>query len=564
MSENVSQLPDAAAVLPEAPQASDAEATVPNAGDVASVSDDDIGDPAPVETKAAPAAETESSTDAGPQDIPALTPNAKVHYQTKFPANQGSPDHIPLPGTTPGHLQEVINALPQMDLQKTPGQRHWAEVLRSSQYNVPLGNHFNSRLTKQGSQFQQFVSNGEQRLGGRKLSFARQNGVSEVEGEKALIQVMSYLGIGGMDQSPMWASGFYVTFKPATDLEFLELNRIIASDKINAGRWSYGLSFSNTSVYTLERVFAFAMDHVYNTSVKPDEMPISALREYLKPQDIYSFIWGFLKACYPSGFRYSTSCINDPTKCTQVHEGTLNLQHMQYPDDTAFTPWQRRHMSRMKANAMTLEDVKRYQSEFAEQAPKRVILGETTRHPVAMTLVTPTINQYIEQGHIWIGGMVEAINASLGVDVSDNKRNEALAQMVKATAVRQFSHWIESVELGDVLERTDGSDEHSVIKITDPETLAETLERFSSDDALREEIIQKVLEYQGNSTVAVIGVEAYNCPKCHLPQEGNPDGTPLENPQYPRHTHIIPLDLLQVFFALLGQRLRRIEQRDEG
>jgi hypothetical protein len=81
-------------------------------------------------------------------------------------------------------------------------------------------------------------------------------------------------------------------FKPASEDELDELNRIIYSDKVQLGRWSYGLALGNSTVYTLDRVFDFCLSKVYQTSVRTEELPLEKLRDYILPQDAMSFIWG--------------------------------------------------------------------------------------------------------------------------------------------------------------------------------------------------------------------------------------------------------------------------------
>lgn len=484
-------------------------------------------------------------------------PNAEQTFPVSGPKTSGTPDTISLPAGTSEQIQANLAKLPNVDMLGTERQRMWGETVKQSIFMMPITDIFSERMKRDGADFKQVIKHNNIEMRARMPSWTAKPGVNEMDGEQAVLRLTTHLGIGGPARIPLWASGFWVTFKPASDMELLELNRIIASDTIEAGRWSYGLALSNTVVYTLGRIFEFALDHVYNTSVSSAEMPIQDIAKYLAPQDMMSFIWGYLCANYPSGFHYQTGCINDPTKCTHVVEANLNVSKLQYTDDGALNEWQRAHMASMNANSMTLENVKRYQSEMLDRKPVRKIIAKGTPNEIGITLKTPTIQEYTQQGHFWIGGLVEAVNTALGMDASDDARNKEVNKRVKATALNQYIHWIESLEFGQLEPLPNSTEEPSITRIVNRDTIAKSLDRLSSTDSIREEIIQEVQNYIGNTTMSIIGVPAYDCPVCGKPQDDT-------SGNYPRHVSVIPLDVIQVFFALLERRIRRIGSRSEN
>lgn len=503
---------------------------------------------------------------ASEQEIPVTTadrasenlgqkPNATLSYATSGPRTKGTPDTIAIPSATVDTTRRSLDATPNIDVVVGEQQQKWAGVVQEAMYHQPMEDMYVERLNKEGSDFRQSVSHNGTEMRGRAPAFDQSPGEKTIEGERALIQLVAHLGIGGLFRAPMWNSGFWVTFKPATESELLELNRIMVQDKIQAGRWSYGLALSNTVVYTLDRVIDFILGHVYNTSVKPDEFSIADIKKHLAPQDINAFIWGFLCANYPTGFHYSSPCIKNPSSCQHVIEENLNVSKLNFTDNSALTEWQKNHMTSSAANSKSLESVKRYREEMKALHQRRVVLNEGTKHELAFTIKTPSIIEYIDQGHRWIGGIVEGVNAVLGVEDSGNMnvRNAQINKITKATTLCQYIHWIDSIEYG-VLTPKEGSDETKILKIVDRATIEETLKQLSATDSIRESIISEVLKYISDSTITVIGVPAFDCPVCGAPQES-------DKPEYPRHASIIPLDVIQVFFALLGQRLNRIEER---
>lgn len=510
--------------------------------------EEDAGDPIEYAGNQEPEVDSETSTPYQPPQQ-----NALQSHPTSLPVGKGAPETISLPPASAKAIQEQVNKTPNLNLTSSQNQSRWGQLLVGSMDVLPMEDPFTPRLEKEDSQFKQEIEHNGKALRGIAPPYKKRPGETVVEGERALLQLITHLGAGGLFRTPLWASGFWVTFKPATDSELLELNRIITADKITAGRWSYGLALSSNTIFTTDRVLEIAIAHVYNTSLKQDEVPINKLRDYIAPQDISSFIWGFLCACYPSGFNYETACINNPAKCNHIFKETLNVTKLQWTDESMLTPWQKQHMSSLTPNSMTLDSIKRYREEMACMQPKRVILNKGTSYELAFTIKTPTISEYVLQGHKWISGMVDNINAVLGMDATDAQRNSAVSDLNKATTLCQYSHWVSKIEYGDLTNEDEA--ERSISLVTDTDTIENTLKNLSSIDSIREGIIDEILKYIADSTISVIGIPAYECPVCHADQN-------LEK-NYPRHVNIIPLDMLQVFFAVLLQRLDRIATRSD-
>ena len=479
--------------------------------------------------------------------------NADQTFITSTPRTAGAPDVVVIPPENTEVIRESLANTPNLDILKSGGQMRWLETVKEAVTMTPMSGMYTKRLADTKAAFAQKVEYGGQILRGVAPSLNPKPGRREEEGEMALIKLMTHMGVGGFFRAPLWNSGIWVMFKPASEDELDELNRIIYSDKVQLGRWSYGLALGNSTVYTLDRVFDFCLSKVYQTSVRTEELPLEKLRDYILPQDAMSFIWGFLCANYPSGFHYETPCINDPSKCTHVFEENLNVTKLQWADSSMLTESQKAHMCGFSGNSKSLESVKKYQEEMKATKSRRVVLNEGTKHEVAFVLKTPTMTEYITQGHQWVSSIVEAVNRALGSNATDRERNDQITRQSKAATICQYAHWIESLEYGEITANPNNPDDNAVAVIRNQETLLESLKSLSSIDSIRNKIIDAVKDYIEESTVSIIGVPAYTCPVCQKDQVGET--------KYPRRTTVIPLDILQVFFALLIQRLSRIENR---
>jgi hypothetical protein len=416
-----------------------------------------------------------------------------------------------------------------------------------------LNDIYAQRLNRPESDFRQYVAHNGEKITSHIFTQKKVDkpGIQEVEGDRALINFTSYLNIGNPISVPMWNSGFWVSFRPATNSEFCELIRLINSDKIAFGRQSLGISLSNTGVYSLDRIFSFCLAHVASTSVKTDELPLYDLYKYLVPQDLESFIWGFLVSNYPSGFHFKTPCINNPTKCTHIHEGTLSIAKLQLTDNKLLTKWQKEHMVSRVPNTKRLDDVKRFQSENAGLQEKRIIINKESK-PLGITLGTPSIQDFVIEGKEWISTIETAVIEALGNDSSSEDRNQYVNKLVNAAHLCQFAHWIKSIDTG-ILEPDDAGDVY-IKRTVDRKTIRAQLESLSTVDSLRIEIQEEIQKFIANSTNTVIGYPVFDCPVCKEPQERDIEG------KSDVRKAAIPLDIIQVFFELLDQRVTNLNR----
>lgn len=448
-------------------------------------------------------------------------------------------DRIALPANFDKETRRSLDNLPNVNIVDNPASRRWAHVVTEGLTMETESEMFVPSLENKDAEFRQQIVHNQIPLLAQAPKFkAIEN--ENIKGERAVIRMITHLGLGTLFQVPLWHSGFWVTFKPATESEILELNRLMISDKIQFGRRSYGLAFANTTSYTVDRLTDFALAHVYDTTAKPDDIAIENLRHHISTQDIPSLLWGFLCTMYPRGFRYQRACTTDPSKCNHVAEETLNLTKLQWTNGLALTDWQKTHMSSRQPKSKDLASINRYKEELSNIQKTKVGINTETDTAIYFTLKTPTLVQHIEAGHRWIGDIVATVDRALGTDAKDEERNGVITRHGQASAMRQYSHWVDTIE-------------YSSNVVDDLETIEKLLDQFSADDVVRQSFIQHVIDYINKSMISVIGIPVFNCPKCGSAQEGS-----LKLPAY---TNIIPLDVIQVFFDLHTQRLERIADR---
>ncbi len=459
-------------------------------------------------------------------------------YVVSEEGNNTQPPII-FPANFDKETRDVLNKMPNVNLLDSPQTRQWASDVAEGLELTTHNEAFVETLEAEDADFKQKLEdNGISLMAGSPKFKSIQN--ETLKGERAVIRFISHLGLGTLFQTPLWHSGLWVTFKPPTESELIELNRVLVSDKIMFGRYTYGLVYSNLLSYTTDRLVDFALAHVYDLTAKTDKITVDNLKEHVSCLDIPSLLWGFVCTMYPKGFKYRRACINDPEKCNYVLEEVLNLIKLQWTNNNALTEWQKTFMSGRQSKSKDAESVLRYQDELRAAKQKRLTINEGQDNEVAIILKTPTIKQYIDAGYRWVSDITDIVNKTLGLNASDEERNTLITRHGQASAMRQYVHWVDSIE-------------YDTNVINDAETIESTLDVLSADDEIRAAFIKGVIDYINTNTISIIGIPVYDCPKCKKPQE-------IDH-QLPMHTNIIPIDVIQLFFALLGSKMGSLTSR---
>lgn len=469
-----------------------------------------------------------------------MVPNAKQVADTFSPVKKFNTDAeiVTLPPDYLSKVDAAFKNVPNEKLDDDQNGREWASVLQQGLQQFTAGDAFNSTVSDKDALFVQEVESKAGKLMGKHPGFTNIDG--PVQGEKAVIRFRSALGLGSVFRFPLYHSGFWVTLKAPSDTELLELNRIIINDKINLGRKTYGLFFSNSMVVTSERLVNLALANLYSSSL---QVPAGDdIRNYISSTDIPTLIWGMACALFPQGFQYMRSCINKPSECKHVIKELLNVSKLAWTNSTSLTEWQLAHLaSNSTTNKMTVESVQRYKGELLKAQNREVTLTSSNGLDLKFLLRVPTLNEYFESGHRWIGDIISVVNKALGIDAKDSDRSLFVHNNSQATAMRQYLHWVESITLGDAI-------------VNDKESLEKTFDSLSADDKLREDFMQAIAKMVDDTTISVIGIPTFDCPNCGQENKAKKE--------FPQLTNIIPIDPYNTFFTLLMQRVVKITNRD--
>lgn len=410
--------------------------------------------------------------------------------------------------------------------------RRWAWSIAQAVNNLMTGNLFSETVSRPESLWRQTVDTGEQELGAGRPVLARAAPGEMLSGDRAIMRARALLGLGAVVQVPLWHTGLWVTIKAPTEQSLLELDRRIGEEKVLLGRVTNGLVFSNNSVYISSYLVNFCLSHLADVSYR--DINAEALKGLIKVTDIPILVWGMLCAIYPSGYPLAQPCVNNPKTCNHVTEELLNISKLCWTDNRSLSEFQRTMMTRRNVK-FSDEELARYQTEHRRGGPLRVKINDN----LEMSLRVPTIAEYEQSGYDWVDGIEKMVEGSFAVSMRGQERENYIIEQSRATALRQFSHWVGIIHLGE-----DNA-------VDDRDTVESLMATFSGDDDIYTSTLKEIGKYIESSTISLIAIPKYDCPVCHTTQHGD---TAV-------HEHLIPLEVTRVFFTLTSQRLQRLLTR---
>ena len=443
---------------------------------------------------------------------------------------------LKLPSDSVDVVEDILNNISSIEIIADKNDLDWANTITDGANYYVEDSVFTERLQKSGSEFVNADTHNGVPLhpGYIRYDSSQQK---QVLGEHASINFLAHLRLGGPTQFVMPHSGFSVEFKPPSDNDLIHFNLAVSSDKVSFGRYTYGLVFSNTTSYSLRRALELAAKCVVNTSIQG--LNKDNILDHLCVQDSFIFLVGMLAAKFPKGLNYKRGCINNPEKCTYVAERTLNPTSIIHLDRAALSLYQKSVLASRRANSKPMETLEKYRAESSNLFDKEVFFNKGQETEFSVVLKTPTCSEHIDAGFKWIEEITDLVDDvfSKGGNLPD--KESVISSYGVSSILRQYRHWVRSINY-------DG------LNIVDSDSIDILLTNISADEEIVEQLTKEVKKYINDSTLAIVGIETFVCPKCNEKQG--------EVSSHEEFTSIIPLDVLSLFFTVAVQYLKSITQ----
>lgn len=455
------------------------------------------------------------------------TPEQQLHDRTDI---DGNSEFVAFHSEVSAEADARMRALVSPSALGTGKGRDWNEALVSAATTSAYRDGaFRTTVADPEAAWKQYLISESGKIGFTGPQF--KEGGDAYSGEKAMLRVKSLLGMGGIVSIPLYHSGFWVTLSRPSDGEMIELRRRMQQDKMDLGRMTFGLVFSNEQVYLNSWLFEFCMSKLYDTTARVDN-PKTELRDLIKIQDLNILFWGLACLIWPRGFDYVRPLTTvDGIENTQTVSAKINVSKLKWVDNNSFSKEQNAQMARRGRGSVTVEEIKKYQETFMPSLSqgRRIQVVEG----LDLMLSTPSVSDYIVDGETWISSIVEAVDSTFTVTApEENQRIYALEQQSRAARTRNYGAWIKSVIINDHVNE-------------EADVVYSTLEDISTNDELHNKVTEAVRQFRDDCTRALIAIPATN---------GQQSGVP-------RFANLIPIDVINVFFTLLAQRVAIISRR---
>lgn len=435
------------------------------------------------------------------------------------------------------------------DVEKQPEEvQNWFAAVATGVSMYTREGAFSGALEKKDADWRDHIDNGDRQLRTSAARLGEVSGDTPLSGVQAIAKATAFTSVGAVLTFPLPHSMIWLTVKAPSDGQLLELERRINNERAIIGRRSLGRVFSQADVITkgmvLDLIFRLVVQSTY-----PSDDP-AELRKAILQTDTELLIANFAASIYPNGYPLVRPCLADPGKCNEIAKGRVSIPKMIRYNNNAFTQEQRRFLTRRvtRANPVELEGARAQfpQSQKANAAFTRTtrVRGEEVSNQVIFTFRTPTIAEYLENGYLWINELETAADEAFGNKITMTQRDEHIDRSAESAALRQYSHWVGSIQYRDAQGQDAG-------RVEGREAIYETLERFSADETVADFFYKAIQDYIDSVTVAVVAIPSWDCPSCKKEQP-TPEGD---------FKHLIPIEASETFFTVQRRRSHTLDTR---
>ena len=334
------------------------------------------------------------------------------------------------------------------------------------------------------------------------------------------------IGMGIVTRVPLPHTGYSVTLMPRSEQDYLDLEYLLTLDKARAGRDTVGMIFQNSHIKLVSRVWEFIRESI--KSANRQNFDDLDLGDEIRITDLPILQWGMACTMFPNGYPLDLPCSAGPNICRHVEHVLLDIDKLLWVNSNGLTTSQRAKLA--KTHPLSKEEVNDYQQNTVSPFTKVVQVSPTHK----IVLKVPTINEYITAGEEWLASMTEAATKIFTGDDNEENVRRYVKRVIDMSGLREYSHWIERIIYDDI-DEVEGETE-----------IADNLKILSGDPELLKNTLQAIQEFIEQSTIALIAIPNFACPKCE---------TDYVTDEHSEHPELIPLDMMKHFFMLKDLRL---------
>lgn len=360
-----------------------------------------------------------------------------------------------------------------------------------------------------------------------------------------LAQIVSKLGAGEKTNIPLWHSGFRVVITPPSIERIIMLHNKIAKDKMEAGKDTLGLSFSNDSCILHQHFLDMFVSLIDGTTLDID-LDNTDIRQYISVLDLNIIYLAVQTAISASGIDMYTNCANTSRLtedgkplCTFSIHAKVDPARLLWVDTKRLMKPMLKQMGIMSNNRVTIEQIKWYQEEVLKYAKDKFYTITTEGdEEIKVYYKIPNILEFITEGLGWVLNITNLVKDSLTGDSTETEKEDIINSVKYLLRLGTYNAYVDYIIFR-------GN------KLTDRELITKALTTYGKSQEQIENFLEFTLKYIEEATLAIVGFPAYECPKC---KEAGREALQKVH-QTERLRELIPLQADTLFFDLAAQQL---------
>lgn len=362
-----------------------------------------------------------------------------------------------------------------------------------------------------------------------------------------VMRVRRKLGLAVSRWVPLMTSGFRIELEGASNMELLNLETKLLTEKINISSDTYGYALSAVNAYMDRALINFILDHVTNNTAW--NMTKNDLLRHITLADYDQLVTAMASTIFPDGYPIERTMFREVHPSGVVGSNVrkkLNIQRMSVTRWEYLTEFQRGNIHLGKHSGTTQEiseRLQRHRDTIREDVPRFVELG----NGITVKLQIPTLEEYLRIGVRFQTGLEDHVREALSAEASAEERQAYLARASDVSRVMFLAHWVEGVYTKD---KETGEMIPDIVRIKDP---AESSEKVAeADDAIRL-ILEDVAVFGNIADKLMEEIELFiNKVKLSFPVITREPNTVIEPGEHPS---VIPINPVEVFFTLLRHKI---------
>lgn len=360
-------------------------------------------------------------------------------------------------------------------------------------------------------------------------------------------RVRRKLGLAVSRWVPLMTSGFRVELEGAGNMELLNLETKLLTEKINMSSDTFGYALSAVNAYMDRALINFILDHVTNNTAW--NMSKNDLMRNITLADYDQLVTGMASTIFPDGYPIERTMFREthPDGVTgKAVRKKLNIQRMSVTRWEYLSEFQRNNLYAGKHTG-TPQEIKerlsRHRESVRDDVPRFVELS----NGITVKLHIPTLEEYLRIGIRFQTGLEDHIRETLSSEASPDERESYLARASDVSRVMFLAHWVEGIytkdpETGEMIP--------DIVRIKDPTESSEKV--AEADDAIRL-ILEDIAVFGEVADKLMSEIELFiNKVKLSFPVITREPNTVVEPGEHPV---VIPINPVEVFFTLLRHKI---------